>query len=121
MGDDAAPAVDAFEAIKAKYAALKAPILAERAPYAEKLAALNSSFTEELTPLLATQRGDVAIEAKITAGESIDALQGTSKGRRDALLAMLAGFDGQLLQILTQESDETKKLEAEKAAAAAAE
>ena len=30
--DDAAPAVDAFEAIKAKYAALKAPILAERAP-----------------------------------------------------------------------------------------
>ena len=34
---------------------------------------------------------------------------------------MLAGFDGQLLQILTQESDETKKLEAEKAAAAAAE
>ena len=47
MGDDAAPAVDAFEAIKAKYAALKAPILAERAPYAEKLAALNSSFTAE--------------------------------------------------------------------------
>ena len=103
MGDDAAPAVDAFEAIKAKYAAL------------------NSSFTAELTPLLATQRGDAAIEAKITAGESIDALQATSKGRRDALLAMLAVFDGQLLQILTQESDETKKLEAEKAAAAAAE
>ena len=121
MGDDAAPAVDAFEAIKVKYAALKAPILAEREPYAAKLAALNASFTAELTPLLATQRGDAAIEAKITAGESIDALQGTSKGRRDALLAMLAGFDGQLLQILTQESDETKKLEAEKAAAAAAE
>ena len=122
MGDEgeAAPPVDEFTAIKEKYAALRAPILAEREPYAAKLAALNESFAAELPPLLtAQQAADAAVEAKIAAGESIDALGCKSKGARDFLLGSLAVFDSQILQIVSQETDERKALEAKKAAEAA--
>jgi hypothetical protein len=50
----------------------------------------------------------------------IDALQATSKARRDAILASIAVLDGKLLRILALEKQEVKALEAAKAAAAEA-
>ena len=60
------------------------------------------------------------LEAKIKAGQVIDALQATSKARRDAILASIPVLDGKLLRILALEKQEVKALEAAKAAAAEA-